>query len=168
MSYPSDLFRAIFTPGAPPALLLATNVSFACLQLTLLVLLFATASFHFFFLSLLCAGVWGGINWFVREVNALQRIERQADEIRRVQAELDKETNRSEQLDDTDESEGSGTDALLDDTNTAQSTSVHVGEASATSRRRAEADDGEEEEDDFEKVEKEDGYETEGRGRKTK
>ncbi|KAF3902483.1 hypothetical protein ABW21_db0203044 [Orbilia brochopaga] len=166
MSYPSDLFRAIFTPGAPPALLLATNVSFACLQLTLLVLLFVTYSIHFFFLSLLCAGVWGGINWFVHEINTLQRIERQADEIRRVQAELSKEASHSQQLDDTDEYEegdGSEGDVLLD---TAQSTAVRVGEQ--TGRRRVEQDDGEDDEDDFEKVEKEDGYETEGRGRKTK
>ncbi|KAJ6261023.1 V-type ATPase assembly factor [Drechslerella dactyloides] len=164
MSYPSDLFRAIFTPGAPPALLLATNVSFACLQVTLLAMLFITTSIHFVFLSLLCAGVWGGINWFVHEVAALQRIERQADEIRRVQAELNKDAASSRELDDTEE-ESESDNVLLD---TAQSTAVQFGEESAPAASRRRLDQDDEEEDDFEKVEKEDGYETEGRGRKMK
>src|SRR4051812_21907434 len=97
MSYPSDLFRAIFTPGVPPALFLATNASFALLQVTLLVLLFATSSWHFFFLSILCAGVWGGINWFVREVEMMKKVEEQAMEIRRVQGGIEKEKDEDEE-----------------------------------------------------------------------
>ncbi|KAF3910017.1 hypothetical protein AA313_de0204471 [Arthrobotrys entomopaga] len=161
MSYPSDLFRAIFTPGAPPALLLATNVSFACLQLTLLVMLFATGSFHFFFLSIMCGGVWGGINWFVREVEALRRIEGQADEIRRVQAELEKKGEVLRQgSDDDDEVEEDG----------GKSTAVEFASAEEQIERRKvvvdEEEEDEEEDDGFERVEKEDGYETEGRDKK--
>ncbi|EPS36404.1 hypothetical protein H072_10114 [Dactylellina haptotyla CBS 200.50] len=162
MSYPSDLFRAIFTPGAPPALLVATNVSFACLQLTLLVMLFATGSFHFFFLSLLCGGTWGGINWFVREVEALKRVEGQAEDIRRVQAELDKKTEAMKQ--DYDDSE---------DLDGGKSTAVEFASAEEQVERRkgaavVEDEDEDEEDDGFEKVEKEDGYETEGKGKKKK
>ncbi|KAK6544301.1 SMK killer toxin resistance protein [Orbilia ellipsospora] len=160
MSYPSDLFRAIFTPGAPPALLLATNVSFACLQLTLLVLLFATGSFHFFFLSIMCAGVWGGINWFVREVEALRRIEGQADEIRRVQTELEKNGEMVRQgSDDDDEVEEAG----------GKSTAVEFASAEEQVERRKFVDEEDDDEDDgFERVEKEDGYETEGKDKKKK
>ncbi|EWC46782.1 hypothetical protein DRE_04027 [Drechslerella stenobrocha 248] len=164
MSYPSDLFRAIFTPGTPPALLIATNVSFACLQLTLLVMLFVTGSFHFFFLSLTCVGLWGGINWFVREVEALRRVERQATEIRRVQTELAKE--HTHDVEDNSES-----DELLDATH---STGYEVGGAAGDAERRKvqqqqeEDEDEDEDEDDFEKVEKEEGYETEGKAKKTK
>ncbi|KAF3936753.1 hypothetical protein ABW19_dt0202160 [Dactylella cylindrospora] len=148
MSYPSDLFRAIFTPGAPPALLLATNVSFALLQLTLLVMLFATYSYHFFFLSIMCAGVWGGINWFVREVERLQKVEEQATEIRRVQKELEKEEERRREVKEEQaakKAKASGVEV--------------VGEA----ERRKATELEEDEEDDFEKVEVEEGYETEGR-----
>ncbi|KAF3087083.1 SMK killer toxin resistance protein [Orbilia oligospora] len=146
MSYPSDLFRAIFTPGAPPALLLATNVSFACLQLTLLAMLFLTGSFHFFFLSIMCVGVWGGINWFVREVESLRKVEEQAEGIRRVQGILEQEEEERRQQ---DESEDAG-----------RSTGVEISADEHVERRKV---DDDEEDDGFEKVEKEDGYETEGR-----
>ncbi|KAK6536856.1 SMK killer toxin resistance protein [Arthrobotrys megalospora] len=149
MSYPSDLFRAIFTPGAPPALLLATNVSFACLQLTLLAMLFLTGSFHFFFLSIMCVGVWGGINWFVREVEALRKVEEQAEGIRRVQGVL--EAEEEERRQEEGEKEDGG-----------RSTGIEIAAEEQVERRKTVSDE-EEEDDGFEKVEKEDGYETEGR-----
>ncbi|KAK6503399.1 SMK killer toxin resistance protein [Arthrobotrys musiformis] len=149
MSYPSDLFRAIFTPGAPPALLLATNVSFACLQLTLLAMLFLTGSFHFFFLSIMCVGVWGGINWFVREVEALRKVEEQAEGIRTIQRELEEEEEERRR---EDEEEDGG-----------RSTGVEISAREEAQVERRKGDDDEEEDDGFEKVEKEDGYETEGR-----
>lgn len=162
MSYPSDLFRAIFTPGAPPALLIATNVSFALLQLTLLVLLLATSSWHFVFLSILCLGVWGGINWFVREMEQLKKVDEQVVEIRRVMDELEKEQTQHSEDEDT---------TLLATGGTSTSTGMQVAPghvADEVERRKSgkvahHDDDDEEEDDDFEKVEKEDGYETEGR-----
>lgn len=65
-----DLWNSIFTPGPTPTLLVATNASFAALQFILLVLLVATYSVHFVVLSLLCAGLWWSINWFVAELEA--------------------------------------------------------------------------------------------------
>jgi ER protein Pkr1 len=65
-----DLWNSIFTPGPTPTLLVATNASFAALQFILLVLLVATYSIHFVVLSLLCAGLWWSINWFVAELEA--------------------------------------------------------------------------------------------------
>lgn len=63
-----ELWNSIFTPGTTPTLLVATNASFAALQLLLLILLLATYSIHFFVLSLLSAGLWYAINWFAREL----------------------------------------------------------------------------------------------------
>jgi len=141
MSYPSDLFRAIFTPGAPPALLLATNVSFALLQATLLVMLLTTYSIHFIFLSVICGGVWGGINWFVRELALLEKIEKRAEEIRGIEREMEKEKGVDEE-DEEEEGVSTGVDAV-------GLGRIQVGET--------------DEESDFEKVEMEEGYETEGK-----
>lgn len=69
-SFFEDLWNSIFTPGPTPTLLVATNASFAALQVILLALLIATYSVHFIVLSLLCAGLWCSINWFVAELEA--------------------------------------------------------------------------------------------------
>ncbi|KAG0650775.1 hypothetical protein D0Z07_2356 [Hyphodiscus hymeniophilus] len=71
----TDLFQSIFTPGPTSSLLVATNVSFACLQLVLLLLLIATYSIHFLILSFLSAGLWWAINWFVSELKIAQALE---------------------------------------------------------------------------------------------
>jgi hypothetical protein len=73
----TDLFTSIFTPGPTSSLLLATNASFAALQLTFLGLLAATFSVHFVVLSGLCAALWWGINWFVAELRAHEAAEKE-------------------------------------------------------------------------------------------
>ncbi|KAI0817926.1 ER protein Pkr1-domain-containing protein [Xylaria sp. FL0064] len=65
-----QLWESIFTPGPTPSLLLATNVTFASLQLVLLALLVATYSVHFVVLSIISGGLWWAINWFATELNA--------------------------------------------------------------------------------------------------
>lgn len=65
-----ELWDSIFTPGTTPTLLLATNATFAALQLVLGALLLATHSIHFVILSCLSAGLWYAINWFARELQA--------------------------------------------------------------------------------------------------
>jgi hypothetical protein len=75
VSFLTDLFQSIFTPGPTPTLLVATNVAFACLQAVLLLLLIATYSIHFAVLSFLSAGLWWAINWFVAELKAAQVVE---------------------------------------------------------------------------------------------
>ncbi|KLJ05577.1 hypothetical protein EMPG_10974 [Blastomyces silverae] len=67
-SFIENLWSSVFTPGPTPTLVLATNVSFAALQLLLFALLLATHSIHFVVLSILCGGLWGAINWFVKEL----------------------------------------------------------------------------------------------------
>ena len=82
----TDLWSSVFTPGATPTLLLATNVTFGALQLLLLALLIATYSIHFVILSLLCGGLWWSINWFATELQAAQQKEEEAKRIRKVQS----------------------------------------------------------------------------------
>ena len=64
----TQLFNSIFTPGPTPTLVVATNASFAALQVLLLTLVLTTWNIHFMILSVLTAGLWSAINWFVREL----------------------------------------------------------------------------------------------------
>lgn len=75
----TNLFNSIFIPGPTPALIVATNVSFAALQLVLLVLLILTYSIHFAILSLLSAGLWWSINWFSNELDLAKQKEKEAE-----------------------------------------------------------------------------------------
>lgn len=77
-SFFEELWNSVFTPGPTPTLIVATNASFAALQLLLLVLLIATYSIHFAVLSVLCAGLWWSINWFVAELQAGKAREEEA------------------------------------------------------------------------------------------
>ncbi|KAK3694731.1 small nuclear ribonucleoprotein [Podospora appendiculata] len=83
-SFFEQLWESIFIPGPTPTLLIATNVTFACLQVLLAVLLFATYSIHFVVLSALCGGLWAAINWFARELKEHQQQEE--EKARRAQA----------------------------------------------------------------------------------
>ncbi|KAI1906507.1 SMK killer toxin resistance protein [Ophidiomyces ophidiicola] len=74
-SFLTDLWSSIFTPGTTPTLLLATNATFAALQVLLLALLYATHSIHFIVLSGLCAALWWSINWFAAELEAVKKKE---------------------------------------------------------------------------------------------
>jgi len=71
----TDLMNSIFVPGPTQSLIVATNASFACLQLLLFILLVATYSIHFLILSFLCGGLWWSINWFVAELNVSHELE---------------------------------------------------------------------------------------------
>ena len=98
-SFLGNLWSSIFTPGPTPALVVATNASFAALQLVLFALLFLTYSIHFVVLSLLCAGLWLAINWFVTELQAANAKEKEAKQIRDWRKQRE-----------TGDSEGSGTE----------------------------------------------------------
>ena len=67
-----ELWSSIFVPGPTRTLLIATNATFAALQLVLFVLGMVTYSIHFVVLSVLSAGLWYSINWFAREVRLAQ------------------------------------------------------------------------------------------------
>lgn len=80
----SELFNSIFTPGPTPSIIIATNASFAALQLVLLSLLILTYSIHFAILSVLSAGLWWAINWFVTELEAANQKEKEAHHLRAI------------------------------------------------------------------------------------
>ncbi|TGJ88007.1 hypothetical protein E0Z10_g775 [Xylaria hypoxylon] len=90
-----QLWESIFTPGPTPSLLIATNITFASLQLLLLALLIATYSVHFVALSLLSGGLWWAINWFAAELNAAKARE-EADKARAEQRPTRQGTDDSE------------------------------------------------------------------------
>ncbi|KAI0535710.1 ER protein Pkr1-domain-containing protein [Xylaria digitata] len=90
-----QLWESIFTPGPTPSLLIATNVTFASLQLVLFALLIATYSVHFVALSLLSGGLWWAINWFATELNAAKARE-EADKARTEQGPTRQGTDDSE------------------------------------------------------------------------
>jgi len=100
----TELFTTILTPGTSPALVLATNISFLLLQIVLLSLLIYTHSFHFVFLSIICAGLWAAINWFVLELESIKKVEQRAEDIRNHQT-LEQELRKAQQ-DEDDEDEG--------------------------------------------------------------
>lgn len=108
-SFFEQLWESVFTPGPTPTLLVATNASFAALQVLLFVMLVATKSIHFVILSVLCGGLWWSINWFAAEIRAAQAKEEEAKRIR--------EARRSEKgrRDDGDgEAMDSGDDTEVD------------------------------------------------------
>ncbi|CAG9938396.1 unnamed protein product [Clonostachys rosea f. rosea IK726] len=91
-----ELWESIFTPGPTPTILRATNVTFAALQLVLLLLLAATYSIHCVVLSVLCAGLWWSVNWFAAELKAVQEAERAREEREGTADNKDKEKRRRE------------------------------------------------------------------------
>lgn len=90
-----DLWESIFIPGPTPSLLIATNVTFACLQVVLFALLLATYSIHFIILSFLSGGLWYAINWFARELQANhdREVAEKAKAARRTAARASAETS---------------------------------------------------------------------------
>ncbi|TKA24193.1 hypothetical protein B0A50_05957 [Salinomyces thailandicus] len=82
-AFMENLWSAVFTPGPTPALVVATNVTFAALQMLLGALFIATYSIHFVILSVLCAGLWWSINWFAAELRSAQLKEEEAERLRK-------------------------------------------------------------------------------------
>ncbi|CAI7612086.1 unnamed protein product [Penicillium palitans] len=78
-SFMEDLWSSIFTPGPTPTLLIATNVTFAALQLIFLALLLATYSLHFVALSIISAGLWWSINWFAAEAQEAEKEKQESE-----------------------------------------------------------------------------------------
>ncbi|KAK7521579.1 ER protein Pkr1-domain-containing protein [Phyllosticta citriasiana] len=123
-----SLWNSIFTPGPTPTLLVATNASFAALQLVLFALLLATYSIHFVVLSGLCGGLWWSINWFANELRAAADKEEAAKKLRERrererERSRDKDGHHREPAMGRDGGEGEGMDTG-DDTETETETEV--------------------------------------------
>ncbi|KAJ5653701.1 hypothetical protein N7490_000704 [Penicillium lividum] len=122
VSFVEELWLSVFTPGPTPTLLIATNVTFAALQLLFLVLLLATYSVHFVVLSFLSGGLWYSINWFAHEVSAVQRAQ---EAEKKAQAEA--ETTGSERKKDSVDSADSETET--ESVSSQKATAVATGSA---------------------------------------
>lgn len=101
----SNLWASVFTPGTTPTLLVATNATFAALQVLLLALLAATYSIHFAILSVLCGGLWYSINWFATELSATK-----AQEELRQREKSDTAWRKRGEVDDSADDEGEATE----------------------------------------------------------
>lgn len=86
-----NLWESVFVSGPTPTLLIATNVTFALLQIVLVLLLAATYSIHFAILSVICGGLWWSINWFAAEVAAVR-----AEEEAKAKKDKEREDARAE------------------------------------------------------------------------
>lgn len=112
-SFAEKLWESIFTPGPTPTLLVATNASFAALQLLLFAMLLATYSIHFIILSFLCGGLWWAINWFATEILAAQAKEEEAKRIREARRGNNK-TGKGTDAGDDGEAMDTGDDTEVD------------------------------------------------------
>ncbi|KAF1946467.1 Pkr1-domain-containing protein [Clathrospora elynae] len=110
-SFGERLWESILTPGATPTLLIATNASFAALQLLFLVMLLATYSIHFIILSFLCGGLWWSINWFAAEIRAAQATEEEAKRIREARRGGKEKGGDGDAMDTGDDTEVDTTEA---------------------------------------------------------
>ncbi|KAF2444363.1 Pkr1-domain-containing protein [Karstenula rhodostoma CBS 690.94] len=106
-----NLWLSIFEPGPTPTLLIATNASFAALQLLFFALLIATNSIHFYILSALCGGLWYAINWFAAEIRAAQASEEEAKRIREAKRDKGKGKTNARDGDAMDSGDDTEVDA---------------------------------------------------------
>lgn len=104
----SNLWESVFTPGPTPTLLVATNATFAALQVLLAALLVATWSIHFAILSVLCGGLWYSINWFAAELQVAQA-QAKEDEAKRG-GKRKKDWRRDGEVGDSADDEGEETE----------------------------------------------------------
>ena len=112
-SFLDDLWSSIFTAGPTPTLLVATNATFAVLQILFFLLLIATTSIHFIVLSLLSGSLWWSINWFARELREAQaRGEEKSNRFEKGHA-IDDGESDTEKADMTKSVEAKGTSSSL-------------------------------------------------------
>jgi len=128
-SFLEELWGSIFTPGPTPTLLVATNATFAALQLLLLILLIATYSLHFVVLSVLCGGLWYSINWFATEIAKAQQ-----GNTAREREERKEKSPEPENASDTETEGPPSTEP--DEASTAQTTSSALGQSQKHERSK--------------------------------
>ncbi|KAI9846834.1 MAG: SMK killer toxin resistance protein [Thelocarpon superellum] len=153
----TDLCNSIFTPGPTPTLVVATNASFACLQLVLLLLLIGTRSVHFLVLSFLTAGLWWAINWFVAELSVATAREEEAARLRATKVTSDGPESPD---DETETEDGRAAGATSEEDAVIRSAASRYGLGDARRRRdRLEVSGELSTEDEWEKVSEEGGKE---------
>lgn len=69
MSFFTELWESVFTPGTTPALIKATHASFILLIISLICLIFLSGSIHFYNLLAISILLYGSVVWFISELN---------------------------------------------------------------------------------------------------
>lgn len=113
MSFVTELWESIFTPGTTPALIKATHASFILLILSLLSLIYLSRSIHFINLLVIALLLYGSVIWFINEVKEMKlknntELEKEEDEKEKDQQEKDQQQKDSEEK-DTDKSKSTAT-----------------------------------------------------------
>lgn len=103
--------KSVFIPGATPALLIATNATFAYLQLLRGALLFTTYSIHFATLSFTYMGPSYIINWHAYGLQQAQAKEVEAERLHKRRREEDEGRTKGHRADgDSADGEGENTE----------------------------------------------------------
>lgn len=112
-NFMEDLWASVFSAGPTPTLLIATNATFAALQMVLAALFIATYSIHFAILSVLCVGLWFSINWFANGLRQAQTKEEEAERLRKQRkttTKADKDWKAKGEVGDSADDEGEDTE----------------------------------------------------------
>lgn len=80
LTFLTELWESIFTPGTTPTLVLATHATFGVLVLTLSIFAFLSKSIHIINLLVLSLVLWGILTWFINELDTIQAVEEKAVE----------------------------------------------------------------------------------------
>lgn len=72
MSFITELWELVFTPGTTPALVKATHASFILLILSLISLIFLSGSIHFVNLLVIALFLYGAVIWFINELETVK------------------------------------------------------------------------------------------------
>lgn len=95
-SFFQNIWTLVFPPGTNGTLIIATHVSFAILQTTFLSILNNQRSWYFLSLNLVCGGLWAGITWFIGAAAEMDRLEQEAERLRKLRIERDQKLNEDE------------------------------------------------------------------------
>ncbi|CCE64068.1 hypothetical protein TPHA_0G02320 [Tetrapisispora phaffii CBS 4417] len=73
MSFFVELWNSVFTPGTSPQLIIATNLSFLALIITLIWLIVQTnGNIHFIILLSIATILWITVIWFINELKSVK------------------------------------------------------------------------------------------------
>lgn len=87
MSFITELWESVLTPGTTPALVKATHASFILLIISLISLIYLSRSIHFVNLLVIAVLLYAAVVWFIKE---LEQAKLKSNE------ELDKEAEEGE------------------------------------------------------------------------
>ncbi|CAH6721877.1 V-type ATPase assembly factor Pkr1p [[Candida] jaroonii] len=98
MSFFTELWESVFTPGTSPALITATHASFIALIISLSCLVYVTGSIHFINLLVLSVLLYGTVIWFINELKQIKLKENEQLEKEEAEGETKKDETSKEEV----------------------------------------------------------------------